>query len=105
MKIPKIFIVVLYGLLSFTAQAQNVSSISRYSGPEIKYEPAKSPNAQNSVMTVCDNTVSLSQSVSQTITSGISISCKYNVSGYHAENHYWRAFSLTKDFNVTQIEI
>jgi hypothetical protein len=105
MNTPKILIVVLYGLLSFTAQAQNASSISTYSGPEIKYEPAKSPNAQNSVMTVCDNTVSLSQSVSQTITSGISISCKYNVSGYHAENHYWRAFSLTKDFNVTQIEI
>jgi hypothetical protein len=105
MKIPKIFIVVLYGLLSFTAQAQNVSSISRYSGPTLTFSPPKNVTSSTVISSACDFPVTLTQSGSQTITSGISISCKYNVSGYHAENHYWRAFSLTKDFNVTQIEI
>lgn len=55
-----------------------------------------------------DNELMLTQSLSQLLIAGNSISC--NAGGYHTENSYWRIFDLadyaiTHDFAVSRVEI
>jgi hypothetical protein len=104
MTIPKIFTVALFGLLSFTAQAQNVSSISTYSGPSLTLSPPKKITSSTVISSACDFPVTLTQSTSQTITSGNSAACLENLT-YHHDNSYWRVFTLSRALNVNSVEI
>ena len=58
-------------------------------------------SSNSAVLTVQNPTsVTLTQSTAQSITTGNSVSC--NMSGFHAENSYWRVFDLST-FGITTV--
>ena len=65
------------------------------------------PSTTTTTLASCGNT-SITESASQEIVSGNSVSCNNGVG--HADNSYWRAFNLSgfgisDTFNVCQVEI
>ena len=65
------------------------------------------PRRQAPQTTACGPT-SITESSTNTVTSGNSVSC--NSGGFHTDNHYWRAFDLTglgigSDFHVCEVTI
>jgi len=95
--------VVCIFLCSLSTFAQNTSSITKYSGPNLTFSPPKGTPSYNVISSACDAPLTLTQSTSQTITSGNSVSCSN--SGFNLDNSYWRAFTLAQPITVTAVEI
>ncbi len=91
---------VLLGLATIFSGAVGAETLSRSTGPD--FGTAKPVNSGRGG--TCGS-VTLTQSASQAITAGNSVSC--NAGGLHADNSYFRAFDLSafaSGFNVCAVE-
>ncbi|MEM9558402.1 MAG: hypothetical protein AAGC60_29390 [Acidobacteriota bacterium] len=81
------------------------ASAASFSGSDL--DPGQ--DSQPIAGTVC-GTVTLSQSASQTVTALNSVSCNNNMTGFHTDNSYYRAFDpanfgVVMDFNVCSVTL
>ena len=91
------FAVLLFAGLIFTANAQDIT-----------VNPKPVNEQQGQVPISFGDSITITHSATQTITSGNSVAC--NAAGLHTDNSYFRAFNLNSfgiifDFNVTEVSI